>query len=442
LKKLFEGKSMTAPAALFEWMNTFPDVQALGASSLSDFRDGLAVALVWNAIAAPPIDASALARPRDSADWISCLKNLRAIDQVLSPTFAAHGYTDRPDITSIARKALPEDVARLVQPLLAVAVQCPMKAEILSRIKGLSVPTQKILKGLLEKSQPAAPDPAGDREIAAMRKQIEEYEAQLREREASGREAEQLRERLRKAQADQEKAQSEFDDAKRRYEEAVQNSRREATDTALKSNIIDQIKLIESALTEYKSVEDEVAEWRQKTKALEVEIGAMDEEIRRLKDEITTSVQLAERYGAPGLDDVVPAENEAKETVPELANRISQLEVEIAVLKDSLESGQTGIPAEVAREHEELKRATAKLLKRKKALEADAVKKHELRSEMQRVQKLMVDQREEVERELGKLADEINLRNIELTNWLSFSSSFDAWRQSSTFISELRQNYL
>jgi hypothetical protein len=76
--------------------------------------------------------------------------------------------------------------------------------------------------------------------------------------------------------------------------------------------------------------------------------------------------------------------------VPELANRISQLEVELAVLKDALKDGQS------SKEHDELRKTNSRLLKRKKALEGESVKKRQLREELQRVQKLMVDQREEV----------------------------------------------
>jgi hypothetical protein len=103
----------------------------------------------------------------------------------------------------------------------------------------------------------------------------------------------------------------------------------------------------------------------------------MEEEIKSLKDEITTCVQLAEKYSAAGLDDVAPAENETKEPVPELANRISQLEVEIAVLNDSLESGQTGIPLELAKEHEDLKKVISRLLKWKKSTRGRECEKEE-----------------------------------------------------------------
>jgi chromosome segregation ATPase len=459
---------MTLPAALFEWMNTFPDVKALGANSLSDFRDGFAIAHVWNAIATPRIDPTTLAKPRDSKDWISFLRNLRAIDQILAPAYAQRGFRERPDITGLARRGEPDDMAKFIQPLLAIAVQSENKTEILNRIKTLSVASQTALKGTLEAFSGAEKSEEGGQigsEIAAVKKKIEEFEMELREigkarpatagaeeaellgrtKEALAeveRESEDLKERLVKARAAKEKVRVEYAAAKRRHTDSVQRARQQESEAVAKKEATESIALIESSLLQYQELESELTEWRQKTKALEVEVGSVEEEVRALKDEITTSVQLAEKYGAAGLEGVVPAENEAKETVPELANRISQLEVEIAVLKDSLESGQSGIPTDLSKEQDELKKTISRLLKRKKALDAASVKKRQLREEMQRVQKLMVDQREEVERELEKLAEEINVRNVELTNWLSFSSSFEALGQSPTFISELRQKYL
>jgi chromosome segregation ATPase len=344
-------------------------------------------------------------------------------------------------------------MVKLIQLLLVIAVQSPKKTDILNRIKKLSHSSQNVLKTMVQ-NLPTSVDSDPqiqliEREISMAKKQISDLEADLQRTESgeeghgeSERECEDLRERLAKAKAAQERVRSEYTSAKRKYDDKVQRLRRHESESAAKKELQAAIELIDSSLFEHKKLESEVTEWRQKTKAYEVEIGSVEEEIRALKDEITTSVQLAEKYGAAGLEEIAPAENEAKETVPELANRISQLEVEIAVLKDSLESGQTGIPPELAKEHDDLRKVISRLLKRKKALEGEAVKKKQLREELQRVQKLMVDQREEVERELEKLTDEVNIRNIELTNWLSFSSSFEALGQSATFISELRQKYL
>ena len=81
-------------------------------------------------------------------------------------------------------------------------------------------------------------------------------------------------------------------------------------------------------------------------------------------------------------------------------------------------------------------------MKRKEELLNDMKLREQLRQDMRRVQQTMVEQREEVEKELEKQTDDINARNVDLTNWLSFSSSFDTWRRSSTFLTDLRQSYL
>lgn len=168
----------------------------------------------------------------------------------------------------------------------------------------------------------------------------------------------------------------------------------------------------------------------------------MDEEIEKLKEDITTSIQLAEKYGNSTNESIKPAENENHETVTELAARITQMEIELAVIKDAVQSGHSGVPPDLQKEQKELKKVIKKLMERKEELLNDMKLREQLRLDMRRVQQTMVEQREEVEKELEKQTDDINARNVDLTNWLSFSSSFDTWRRSSTFLTDLRQSYL
>ena len=95
---------------------------------------------------------------------------------------------------------------------------------------------------------------------------------------------------------------------------------------------------------------------------------------------------------------------------------------------------------EMAEQEQEVNNLFAKLSREE--LENDVKLRDQLRQDMRRVQQTMVEQREEVERELEKLTDDINARNIDLTNWLSFASSFDSWRKSPTFLTELRKKNL
>jgi chromosome segregation ATPase len=137
-----------------------------------------------------------------------------------------------------------------------------------------------------------------EREIALAKKQIADYESDLqRTGNEVNRECDNLRDRLAKAKAVQEKRRREYIFAKRRYDDKIQRLRRYESDTFAKKELQASIELIESSLSGHKKLEGELTQWRQNTKAYEVEIGSMEEEIKTLKDEITTSVQLAEKYG-------------------------------------------------------------------------------------------------------------------------------------------------
>ena len=105
-------------------------------------------------------------------------------------------------------------------------------------------------------------------------------------------------------------------------------------------------------------------------------------------------------------------------------------------MKDDLQNGNSGVPKELIDEQKKLKKTVKLLLelKKEKEKQLDDIKK--LREELKRVQQLIVDQREEFEKELEDLTDDINAKNIELSNWISYSNSFSSWKNSSTFITE------
>jgi septal ring factor EnvC (AmiA/AmiB activator) len=145
-------------------------------------------------------------------------------------------------------RLLTADFVKFIQPLLTIAVQSPIKSEILNGIKSLSLSSQKVLE-----SPSVAPDSDSqsqqtEREIAVGKRQIEDFETQLKQisepaaadhsqidliartKDAIAeveRETAELRDRLAKSQATQQKVRAE-----RGYDDSVQTSRRQATDRA------------------------------------------------------------------------------------------------------------------------------------------------------------------------------------------------------------------
>ena len=213
------------------------------------------------------------------------------------------------------------------------------------------------------------------------------------------------------------------------------------SDTQIRNNLINSIKLLEDSYKKYNNYKTKISNLQNEKNEIIKEISNSETLINIHKEEITTSIQLAEKYGINN-DDIQIAENEANESVPELANRITQLELQLALLKDDLQNGNSGVPKELIDEQKKLKKTVKQLLelKKEKEKQLDDIKK--LREELKRVHQLIVDQREEFEKELEDLTDDINAKNIELSNWISYSNSFSSWKNSSTFITELRKKYL
>lgn len=272
----------------------------------------------------------------------------------------------------------------------------------------------------------------------------------------------QNQEKLDRLKQEDSKVQNELTVMRGRVDVLQELAQKTLADHQKKRQLVDLIKKLEDAIAENLHLDDQIRRQEDNLKKRQgVSLDAktsehfnqlddkeeiltpeqLDKEIENLKEDITTSIMLAEKYGNVS-DEIQPAENENHETVPELATRITQMEIELAVVKDAVQSGHSGIPPDLLKEQKELTKVIKKLLERKEQLQRDAKTKDELRSDMRRVQQTMIEQREEIDQELEKLTDDINVRNVDLANWLSFSSSFEAWKNSSTFLADLRSNFL
>lgn len=268
-------------------------------------------------------------------------------------------------------------------------------------------------------------------------------------------------EKLEQLRHDDQVAQNELIAMKARIDALQGVAQKTMADYQKRKDLFDSIKKLEEAITENAYLDSQILNLQENLKKVgnpqnnknesnsilddENEVLSpqeMDKEIEKLKEDITTSILLAEKFGNSTNESIKPAENENHETVTELATRITQMEVELAVIKDAVQSGHSGVPPDLQKEQKELKKVIKKLMARKEELLNDMKLREQLRQDMRRVQQTMIEQREEVEKELEKQTDDINARNVDLTNWLSFSSSFDTWRRSSTFLTDLRQTYL
>ena len=481
---------------LLEWMNSFPEVQELGITSLVNTRDGIAIATLWNCISASKIDITSLEKPSSDSDWLTRRKNLGAIDTVISPILTEKHLreSDRIDLTSIARKENLIDIIHFIEPLVMVSLTSPIKKDVVARIKTLSPNGRRVVKNIIEsfkkKDKPdteakpntetsdemtatATPDVIRplELEISATKQRISQLNDRLTElQKQSGKIYRKTNQEQAQEIADMEQRLEDTNNANRELETQLEASKkqegelerklalmvrkqevlkevkdRQRREMEAKQNLESMITQLEKAIATRQKLEQNISKAKEamekEKQDMDVIASGDDKEIQEIKDEIKITVDLAEKYSAvdDGTDPVDVEGNE--ESVTELAARISQMEIEIAILNDDLASGKSGIPKDTQVVQEELKKALGKLLRKKRRLEEEKKQIKSLREDLQRVQTLIITQKEEVEKELESLAVDINARNIDLTNWLSYSSSFDSWRLSPTFMSELRSRY-
>ena len=208
----------------------------------------------------------------------------------------------------------------------------------------------------------------------------------------------------------------------------------------------DQSKILTSEIV---AIKGDTHEARSKVSRVKAETSSYESKIMlaknsesQIKEDIKATVDLGDKYGASddGTDPVDPDEND--ESVTELAARISQMEIEITILNDELASGKSGIPKDTQIVHQELQKVIAKLKERKASLEDEKKQRAMLREDLQRVQTMIVSQREEIEKEIETLAQTVNTSNLDITRWLSYSNASDSWEETTTFMSRIKSQYL
>ena len=482
-------------SGLMEWMNTFPEVNALGLTSFLNTRDGFAIATLWNCISPKKIDLSSLGKPSSETDWLTIRKNLGIIDTVITPVLTEKKLrpSERIDLTAIARKSQIDDLIRLVEPLVMVSLSCSIKKDVVTRIKGLSPNGRKVIKTVIESfkrpdTKPApAPEPSPEATDPPV--PVDEATALERETAAAKQRIKDLHEKLKLLQEQSEKMYrkanqgqaQEISEMEQRLEDtvslnndleariAVTKKREEDLERRLavmlrkqevlkevkeryrqeaeaKRSLEQKINAIDDAIARKRALDSKLVKIREEREKQQREAELMDgfgdEEIRHIKDDIKATVDLEDKYGAPD-DGTEPSDaDDNEETVTELAARISQMEIEITILNDEIASGRSGIPKDTQMVHAELQKVIAQLRARKSALEDEQKLSVLLREDLQRVQTMIVSQREEIESEIAALARTVNAQNLDLTGWISYANAFDAWESSRTFMDGLKNQYL
>jgi hypothetical protein len=315
---------MAAPAgeALLAWLNSFPELQHLQATSLSDFRDGVGLCLLWNSFASPSIDVASLAKPKDSSDWLSCMRNLRALDQTTAPVLSKR---EKADLSAIARKGQIDELVKFIQPFLIAYLGCPAAAE---QLKGLD-PTVQFAIWLL-----VGPDM--EQEVVSMRSLVGDLEGQLRTLDVQAMkftkadageadliarteemigeleaESAQISGRLPALKIEEDRRRCEFDSLKASSNHLIQA--KEAYNDRLQ-----EVTLLDTSLSDFLEKKEQIKRMRIEREPLENDVRGIEAEIEELKAEITTAIQLAEKYRAPDLDSVPAAENDARDDLHQL----------------------------------------------------------------------------------------------------------------------------
>ena len=132
--------------AVLEWFSHFDEVKDLQIKTTNDLLMTKAIGLIWNFISDSKIPLEKLETPKNDTDWLTILKNLRAIDAVCGPILTEKKFrTQKTDLTNLSRSRDPNEVAKFVQPFILVGMQCDNRSVVIANIKKCSQKTQHFI---------------------------------------------------------------------------------------------------------------------------------------------------------------------------------------------------------------------------------------------------------------------------------------------------------
>ena len=146
------------PDALLPWIRSFDGVTEENCPNFESLREGHVLASIFNQLTDDPqIDLTKLDPIDRTKDiWFSCLKNLRAIVNVIQKPFEDAKLTNPIDVRSISKNAKPEALYNLVSMFILYSLKGPKQKDMISRLKSMPKPTQDAVKDILKAQKSAA----------------------------------------------------------------------------------------------------------------------------------------------------------------------------------------------------------------------------------------------------------------------------------------------
>lgn len=449
---------------LFEFVNSFPEVKELQLNSFSDLASGIAIAVIWNACFEKKISLEALGKPSNQNDWLVKYKNLRSIDNILSPVIMEKGWrgNDSVDIMGIAKGDITK-LANYVQPLVMVSLSSPIKKDVVARIQSLSDKGRRGIKEIIQsyRSKPKAVDEMKtlQDEIEKRKKHISELETEISKLKSSKThvevceidETKEKFERIIKANAELRESLSSVEEeytsvnmnhwqVKQRYESSkalYESSIQAQEDTSNLRESINQLRAALERMQETRDLDIKIAEMKRIKSTIDEELKVADSMEQSATDELKMMIDLSHKY-EPVDPTIEPAKNRSDKSITELNSEIQEMMLHLV----DIESGSSTKVHDVEHEIKERAKRLHELAAKKDMLEAKRQEGVRMREDLKRVQSDMTEQREKSRVDIEAITDKINRKNAVLADWLGYSSAFDSWRSSRTFLSELQRKYL
>ncbi|KAH0794792.1 hypothetical protein GPJ56_001339 [Histomonas meleagridis] len=122
--------------------------------NLESLREGHVLSKIFNSIQDNvKIDLSALKTiDHTKDDWISCLRNLKTVQENIKDQFSKLQIRASFDLTSIARRSNPDSLKQLLVSFLLYSLKGPKKTENISRVKSLPKNTVKEIQTLIKEN--------------------------------------------------------------------------------------------------------------------------------------------------------------------------------------------------------------------------------------------------------------------------------------------------
>ena len=393
--------------SILEWVKSFPQVKPEEATTYKMLTNCFAIYQILNFVSDGKIKTDELKPQKNDGDWITCMKNIKALYSALEKEFAEKNIKIVVEATAIARGTKPEVTLNFFKTIILYCSKSAHSADFENQLSKCSESTQTFIKGIIESSASSAPPQPASKPPEtpkATEKSTTEIKPQTSNSSLTAGEKAQLRIAEKKnieLKKELEQLQAELDSLQKPRNTTTVNS---GSDNSQQKQDIAKMEKESKELDDGIKELDGVAKEKEKEQA---EIRELNQQIQALEEKLKLPLDMEQlkQNEDPQIQELLKQIKEAEDQLkPEFAAKVKQ---DAEKLKETINKLKVSVASKKAK--------------------AGEVKEEPVDGETGKLEK-----------EIDEMMNRNNQLNKEMLQLLSRSEAIEKSKQSKSFLEHLR----